>query len=121
MARSNNEHYEQVALFQWIDIHKDKHKGLDLTFAVPNGANTSPRIGKWMKEEGLKPGVPDVVLPLARQGYIGLWIEMKVDKNKPTKVQLDFHGRLREEGHKVVVCYNWEEARIVIMGYLKRV
>ena len=118
--RNNQEHYEQVALFGWIDLHKKRYRGLDLVFAVPNAARRSPRQGKWMKDEGMRAGVPDVVVPIARDGCNSLWIELKVGKNKPTKIQADFHERLREEGHRVEVCYGWEEARDILVDYLER-
>ena len=40
-----------------------------------------------MKRQGVKAGVPDICLPVARNGYHGLYIELKAGKNKATKNQ----------------------------------
>lgn len=71
-----------------------------------------------MKAEGLKAGVPDLHLPVARCGFIGLWIEMKVGKNKPTDKQGRWSELLRAQGHRVVVCYGSSAAIDVLREYL---
>lgn len=48
-----------------------------LIFAIPNGGKRDPRQGKWLKDEGLMAGVPDIFLALPGGGYAGLFIEMK--------------------------------------------
>ncbi len=72
-----------------------------------------------MKQAGLKSGVPDVCLPTAHGGYIGLYIEIKVKPNKPTENQKRWLRALREAGHMVAVCYGFEEARDLIEKYLR--
>lgn len=71
-----------------------------------------------MKQAGLKSGVPDVCLPTAHGGYIGLYIEMKVKPNKPTENQKQWLRALREAGHFTAVAYTWEEAKNLIEKYL---
>ena len=74
-------------------------------YHVPNEGKRSAITGARMKQAGLKAGVPDVCLPTAHGGYIGLYIEMKVKPNKPT-------------GHFTAICYSWEEAKELIEEYL---
>lgn len=71
-----------------------------------------------MKQAGMKPGVPDVCLPTAHGGYIGLYIEMKVKPNKPTENQKEWLRELRRAGHFTAVCYSFEEAQKLIEEYL---
>ena len=112
------EHYEQVALFKLAALHAKRYPELALLYAIPNAARRSPRQGAWMKAEGLKAGVPDVHLPIASCGYNGLWIELKVGKNRPTEAQKQWHDALRAMGHKVCVCYSAQAAWDEITGYL---
>lgn len=106
------EHDEQAAFFQLMAILANKgNVPAASTFAVPNGAHfATQRHGAIMKEEGLKAGVPDILVAYANHGYHGMAIEMKVPPNKVTAVQLAWHMRLRANGWKVVVAATSEEA-----------
>ena len=73
-----------------------------------------------MKAEGLKAGVPDLCLPVARQGYHGLYIEMKYGRNKPTAKQKWWLEKLAEQGYKTIVCWGADEAIAVLEDYLER-
>jgi len=88
-------------------------------YHIPNEGKRSKATGGRLKAQGLKPGVPDVCLPTAHGGYIGLYIEMKVKPNKPTENQKRWLRALREAGHMVAVCYGFEEARDLIEKYLR--
>lgn len=114
-----SEHNHQVAVFQWSEYQFKVMPELALMYAIPNGGKRTKFQGAWLKAEGLKSGVPDICLPVARGDFIGLYIEMKFDKNKPTPNQLAWHDALRKERHRVEVCYSAEEAIEVIKDYLK--
>lgn len=88
-------------------------------YHVPNEGKRSRIAGARMKQSGLKSGVPDICLPTAHGGYIGLYIEMKVKPNKPTENQKRWLRALRSAGHCTAVCYGWEEARRLIEKYLR--
>jgi hypothetical protein len=91
---------------------------LVVLFAIPNAGKRSMKTGARMKAEGLKAGVPDMCLPVARHGFTGLWIEMKQRGNKPTERQTAWAFALRSQGHKVALCYSAEEAINTIREYL---
>jgi len=122
-----SEHDEQVALMNWAAIHLSNAPELALLYAVPNGAKL-PYKGKGkrrfspeamrLKEEGMKPGVPDVVLPVARKEFHGMYIELKYGKNKPTPEQIWWNEHLTEQGYLAVICWGWQEAAQVISDYL---
>ena len=115
------EHQHQVNLFQWANMQSVKHPELKLMFAVPNAAKRNLNTAMYMKAEGLASGVPDIFLPCARGAYHGLFIELKRAKgsvvSKTQKVYLD---GLNMQGYKAVVCYGFDEAKNVILGYLKQ-
>ncbi len=88
-------------------------------YHIPNEGKRSKATGGRLKAQGLKSGVPDVCLPTAHGGYIGLYIEMKVKPNRPTENQKKWLRSLRDVGHLTAVAYDWEEAKNLIEDYLK--
>ena len=110
---------EQRSLFDWATIAAGKYPALNLLFHIPNEGKRSQWTGARMRSEGLKSGVPDLCLPVARSGYHGLYIELKAGKNKPTANQLAWLEALEAQGYKTAVCYGWEAAKNVIEAYLK--
>ena len=61
------EHREQVKLFAWAEWERIDRPELGLLFAVPNGGRRDAVTGARLKAEGVKAGVPDVWLPVARR------------------------------------------------------
>jgi len=113
--RGSSEHAEQVALFQWAANIPE----LETMYATPNAGKRPGSQGAWMVAEGLKKGVPDIHLPVARGGYHSLWIELKHGKNKTTKEQEWWLERLNALGHLAVVAYEFEGAKAAIEAYMK--
>ena len=72
-----------------------------------------------LKRQGVKAGVPDLHLPVARGGYHGLYIELKVGDNTTTKKQKDWIRELNKQGYLAVVCYGWDEAAKQLLDYLE--
>ena len=112
------EHSEQVALFEWARANEARHLQLGLLFAIPNGGKRHVVTGKKLKAEGVMSGVPDIFLGVPRNGKHGLFIELKVGKNKPSKNQLWWIHSLRAEGYAVEVCYGFLETQTAIIDYL---
>lgn len=113
-----SEHDEQAALIDWCDFHKTQYPILDYLFAIPNGGKRYLGTARKLKAEGVKPGVLDLFLPVPSQGRHGLFIEMKYGKNTLSDNQKIWQARLMNQGYKVEICYNWEEAAQAIMDYL---
>lgn len=114
----NAEHYEQKALFLWADLLIPKVPELALLFAIPNGGQRNIIIARKLKDEGVKAGVPDMCLPVARGNYHGLFIELKSKDGVTSKNQDYWLRRLSEQGYQTVVCYGWTEAKETIEKYL---
>lgn len=119
MVQATKEENEQIVLFRWAEFSASQYPELELLYHIPNEGKRSAVTGARLKAQGLKSGVPDVCLPTAHGGYIGLYIEMKVKPNKPTENQKRWLRALREAGHMVAVCYGFEEARNLIEEYLR--
>lgn len=118
MQTKTKESVEQICLFRWAEYAKGKHPELDLLYHIPNEGKRTASAGARLKQEGLKPGVPDICLPVARGSYHGLYIELKVGRNKPTENQNRWLKNLKAQGYETAVCYGWEEAEKMILKYL---
>ena len=115
-----HEHDEQAALFAWAEANEGRYPELALLFAIPNGGHRHPAVAAQLKAEGVRAGVPDVLLLCRRGGYAGMALELKRrdHSNGPTPEQRDWLARLNAAGYKTVVCYGADEAIKAIMDYL---
>ena len=111
---------EQATLFNWAGMQSIWYPELELLFHIPNGGKRSKSEAARFKAEGVKPGVPDICLPVARGGYHGLYIELKRRSGShATDYQRDWLERLSNQGYKAAVCHGWEEAASMITKYLR--
>jgi hypothetical protein len=91
---------------------------------IPNGGSRgdsaqSRKIrGAQLKAEGVKTGVSDLMLPVKRGEWSGLYIEMKKPGGKPSRDQVEFGNFVKSQGYGFVVCDNWEAAVKVLEEYL---
>lgn len=114
-----SESVTQICLFRWAGYMQGKYPELQWMYHVPNEGKRSKSAGARMRQEGLKAGVPDICLPVPRGSFHGLYIEMKIDDNKPTEKQKEWLAGLKEQGYFTAVCYGWEAATKVILDYLR--
>ena len=121
MARlaQQSESKEQIALFEWAGYFVKQYPELALLYHIPNGGHRYRTTAIRLKAEGVKAGVPDICLPVARSDFHGLYIEMKAGKNKPTDNQSRWLDDLSEQGYYAAVCHGWEAASNLILRYLK--
>lgn len=120
VKRKLSEHQEQVCLFQWAEIQKDKYPELKWMFAIPNGGSRNKKEGALLKAEGVKAGVSDIFLPVARCGFYGLFLEMKKEHQGITsELQIDFQRFSLEQGYLAVVCHGAEKASLILDVYMQ--
>ena len=125
MQHRASEHEEQVALFEWAAMAQAEHPELAMLFAIPNGGQRHPAVAAQLKAEGVRAGVPDLFLAVARgisggKVYHGLFVELKRadHSNHTTAAQNEWIDRLRHYGFAVVVAYGADEAINMITTYL---
>ena len=115
-----SEHVEQVRLFTWAHYARGTHPALSLLYAIPNGGARHPVVAAKLKAEGVKRGVPDICLPVARGKWHGLYIELKRQRGtRPSDDQIMWIASLSNAGYRAVWCRGWEAAREVIENYLR--
>ena len=112
------EEIEQTHLFLWAFYESSKYPELKNMFAIPNGGKRSKSEAARLKASGVKAGVPDIFLAVARNGYHGLFIEMKVGMNKPTENQVEMMEELTAQGYLCRVCWSGDDAIDAIKEYL---
>jgi hypothetical protein len=112
---------EQEALFTWAQLQTAKVPELATLFAIPNGGKRNAREAARMKLQGVKAGVSDVCLPVKRNGFGSLWIEMKAPGKKKnlSKSQKSWLALMNTSGNRAVVCDTWGEAAAIILEYLR--
>lgn len=114
-----SEHQEQKWLFQWAEFQSARYPALKLMYAVPNGGKRDIITASVLRDEGVKSGVPDVMLPAPIGRYHGLYIEMKRQQGgRLSDSQKEWLHNLREQGYATVVCKGTDEAQSAIMDYL---
>lgn len=114
------ESIEQQWLFNWANLSKGKYPELELMYHIPNGGYRNPGGGAKLKKEGVKAGVPDICLPVARNGFHGLYIELKRQKGgRVQENQKRWLEALQEQGYYTCVCKGADEARKVLEEYLE--
>ena len=88
--RVMHESLEQQIVVRWAELSKMQYPELKWLHAIPNGCGIALPTRVRMQKEGVKSGVPDLFLPVARHGYYGFYLEMKWGDNKLSPEQLDF-------------------------------
>ena len=110
---------EQRIIFQWAAMETAARPELGLLYAIPNGGKRAIKTAIALKAQGVKSGVPDMCLPVARGGYHGLYIELKRQKGGVvSETQKSWITALAEQGYKAVVCRGADEAIGTIKEYL---
>lgn len=113
---------EQQYVIKWSQQPsvRKQYPCLKLLYHVANERNCSLVQGKQLKLAGVKPGIPDLHLPVPNKKYHGLFIEMKRAKGgMVSDNQKWWLAELTNKGYKAVVAHGWIEATNIIMDYLK--
>ncbi len=119
MRLKHSEDSIQTAFFNWCLANNRLVPELDLMFSVPNGAYKSKASARKFKQTGLRAGVPDVMFPVARCGFNGMFIEFKSDTGRVSTAQKWWIENLRKQGYLVTTCRKSDLAAEMVMAYLR--
>lgn len=117
-ADEDSEHAAQVAIFAWAAANTDRLPELALLYAIPNGGARHRAVAAKLKAEGVKAGVPDISLDVARGVYHGFRGELKHGKNKPSAAQLWWLDQLQRQGFYCTVQWSAKSMIREIERYL---
>jgi hypothetical protein len=110
------EHAEQVATVTWFRYQYPKYA--KCLWAIPNGGARHIGTAVKLKAEGVVAGVPDLFLMIPKNGWHGMFIEMKIKGGKLQENQKEFMGLAILLGYQSVVCYGFDDAKNAITAYL---
>jgi hypothetical protein len=113
-----SEHGEQAAFFEYLDRLEMRHPEYRYAFHIPNGEKRDKATAFKLKSAGVRPGVPDVMVPVVRPPWHGLFLEFKVGRNGLSPGQKAFQAFLLHQGYLVVVVYSSAEAIDAVERYL---
>jgi hypothetical protein len=116
----DREGLEQAALM--VELRLRMPEVADLIYHVPNGGHRVKAVAAKLKAQGVKAGIPDLVLPMARGGYFGLYIEFKATPPNDAAISTSQHERIRklnEQGYLAVVCRGHFDAMEQFRAYLR--
>lgn len=117
---NRTEEIEQARVIKWS--HKAEVRALMTQLKwlhhSPNGGRRDAFTGAQLKALGVKPGFPDLILPVKTSISTGLVIEMKSAKGKLSAEQSEWLDHFIENDWQIAVLRSAEHARIALCNYL---
>ncbi len=107
--RKQDEHEQQSLFFSILELNTRQYPELKFIFAVPNAARRSPQLAAMMLREGLKAGIPDIIVPIPKRGFHGAFIENKSANGKMSESQIRFRDFLISQGYAYKTTYSADE------------
>lgn len=107
----------QQTCVRWFRLQYPKLSGC--LFAIPNGGRRSKVEAGIMQAEGVTPGVSDLFLMIASNGWHGMFIEMKYGKGKLSEAQMEFLDLADSSSYATTVCYSLDDFMKAVEGYMK--
>lgn len=71
------EHDEAVDFFRWVTENEQRYPELEMVWHNPNGGDRHKAVAAKLKAEGVRKGVPDYTVAVPRNGYHGMFLELK--------------------------------------------
>lgn len=114
-----SEQQEQITLIKWTQQPsiRQQYPELKFLFHIPNERADKVQ-ASILKKMGVKPGIPDLFLPVPSGRYHGLFIEMKKKGGRASDDQLWWLEHLKANGYVAAVCYGWQQGKDVLEWYL---
>lgn len=139
-----SEQTEHEALFDFLSRIEGRHPDVRWAFHCPNeadGGGTKRRVSYTRRDgsqgwkmvpletlrapaRGIRPGIPDVLMPIVNAApiggefFVGLAIELKHGRNTTTDDQAAWLECLQLNGWATYVCYHWTDAARIIIRWV---
>lgn len=114
---SDEEHKLQVQCVRNFRYTFPEHQ--HCLFAVPNGGKRDAKTAARLKDEGVVPGVSDLILLVPSDEYHALLIEMKTPNGRQSESQKQWENIVTKLGYKYVICRSLIEFSLAVLDYLQ--
>lgn len=118
MSVSEAKHQQAVIKWSQQPAVRSRWPELALLHHIKNETREGAAQVAVDKAMGVKAGVPDLCLPVARDRYHGLYIELKTETGRTSEAQKWWGEKLLEQGYMFEVCHGWKSAVGVLEWYL---
>lgn len=108
----------QIQCVNWFRTQYPKLWEAGKLIHIANERHCSITTGRMLQKMGVRRGIPDLALFLARKEYHALFVEMKAPNEYPRPEQRQIMASLEQDGYKCVVCRSLDEFRNIINEYL---
>lgn len=115
---SERQHQQDVMKWSRQPSIHDRWPELSLLHHIKNETTGGAAQVAADKAMGVKKGVPDLCLPVARNGYHGLYIEMKTPSGRASEAQRWWVTELTHQGYRATVCHGYDAAVAELCWYL---
>ena len=111
---------DRIEIGKWNDLKVIRSKDFGIYLGEEDSSTAETvLLPRKQVPEGVKAGVPDLCLPVARGQYHGLYMELKRQRGGRTSDhQSEWLDALSAQGYKAALCYGWEQAAGTIIEYL---
>lgn len=113
----HSESWHQRQLVQWVK----QYPWGQFLFHIPNETVGGRGWIVRLKQMGCRSGVPDLMLPIPRHGFHGMFIEMKKPGGRLDVSQRKWLKALNDLGYHAVCCSGWEAAKDALQGYMEEI
>ena len=114
--RARPRHLEEALQAQCVQWFRLQYPGKYI-LAIPNGGKRNLFEAVRLKKTGTLAGVADLFVAEPSFPHCGVWIELKVGKNKPTLEQRTFLTDMQARDFEVSVVRSLEEFQACIRTY----
>lgn len=104
----------QIDLCNYID---EKYPDTLYTASIA-GLKLPKQVGYRLSQMGYLKGCFDLLIEEPNKGYHGLRLEVKTEKGKPTKEQLEVQKKYRERNYKAEIIFGIDEGKKELDNYL---
>lgn len=117
---TRTEEREQARFIRWSHLAGVRARMPELAWIhhSPNGGKRDGFTGAQMKALGVRPGFPDLILPINVGTHAGLAIEFKSPTGRTTPEQDGWLRHLSGQGWACHVARSAEDARAIVCEYL---
>jgi hypothetical protein len=104
----------QKTVMEWANVHPLLR---GFVIHIPNEGKRTSRYGKSLKELGMRPGVADLFVVMARHGYHGAWLELKSKNGILSNAQKEFLEDMAQQNYFTKTCFSIEDSIETINWY----